>query len=64
MVAFCTDSSQPWWNGGVYVGTMCLVMLTRSHLLQQYFYAMNRIGVRVRTALMSAVYKKVVKTPI
>lgn len=61
MITFCTDSMQPWWNGVVYVGVMCFVMLIRSHLLQQYFYRMNRIGVRCRTGLISAVYKKSLK---
>lgn len=60
MINFASDLSIPWWHGVLYVLLMAFVILIRAHACQQYFYVMNRIGVRTRTALVAAIYRKVI----
>lgn len=61
MINFATDLSVPWWHGLLYVFLMAFVLLIRAHACQQYFFVMNRAGVRVRTAFVAAIYRKVNK---
>ncbi|KAL0964216.1 hypothetical protein UPYG_G00320960 [Umbra pygmaea] len=58
LIAFTTDKSIYTWTGYVYTVLLFLVTIFQSLFLQQYFQKCFVLGMRVRTALMAAVYKK------
>lgn len=59
MISFTQDKSRPDWEGYMYAVLLLLVAILQSLLLQQYFHLCFVLGVQVRTAIMTAVYKKV-----
>lgn len=59
MVAFTDDKSSYDWEGYLYAVLLFLVALLQSLFLQQYFQQCFVLGMKVRTAIMAAVYKKV-----
>ena len=59
MVQFTEDESQPNWHGYVYAVLFFLTALLQSLFLNQYFYRAYVIGMRIRTAVVAAVYNKV-----
>lgn len=58
MVSFTQDKSRYAWEGYLYAVLLMVVALLQSLTLQQYFQRCFVLGMRVRTALMAAVYKK------
>ncbi|XP_067909266.1 canalicular multispecific organic anion transporter 1 isoform X2 [Heterodontus francisci] len=58
MVSFTEDPSIYTWVGYLYAVLLFLTALIQSLLLQQYFYCCFLLGMRVRTAITAAVYKK------
>ncbi|KAE8736524.1 ABC-transporter, subfamily C member 18, partial [Frankliniella occidentalis] len=58
LMAFTTDLEQPLWKGMVYAVAMLVTALFQSLLLSQYNIRMNIVGMRVRTALVAAIYRK------
>ncbi|MGH0139362.1 UNVERIFIED_CONTAM: hypothetical protein FKN15_009702 [Acipenser sinensis] len=58
MVSFTQDKSIFEWKGYLYAVLLVLVAVLQSMLLQQYFQRCFVLGMRVRTAIMAAVYKK------
>uniref|UniRef100_A0A8D3CY00 ABC-type glutathione-S-conjugate transporter n=1 Tax=Scophthalmus maximus TaxID=52904 RepID=A0A8D3CY00_SCOMX len=58
MISFTQDKSRPDWEGYMYAVLLLLVAILQSLLLQQYFHLCFVLGVQVRTAIMTAVYKK------
>nr|XP_014347396.1 PREDICTED: canalicular multispecific organic anion transporter 1 [Latimeria chalumnae] len=58
LVSFTEDSSVYTWRGYVYTVLLFVVALFQSLILQQYFQRCFVLGMRVRTAIMAAVYKK------
>ncbi|XP_054885537.1 canalicular multispecific organic anion transporter 1 [Poeciliopsis prolifica] len=58
MVSFTQDKSRYAWEGYLYAVLLLLVALLQSLFLQQYFQRCFVLGMKVRTALMAAVYKK------
>lgn len=59
MISFTKDKSKYVWEGYLYAVLLLLVAALQSLLLQQYFQRCFVLGMKVRTALMAAVYKKV-----
>uniref|UniRef100_A0A673LVV6 ABC-type glutathione-S-conjugate transporter n=1 Tax=Sinocyclocheilus rhinocerous TaxID=307959 RepID=A0A673LVV6_9TELE len=65
-VAFCVllicqpfiDKSSQAWTGYLYAVLLLVVAFLQSVILQQYFQRCFILGMKVRTALMAAVYKK------
>lgn len=53
-----TQSDSPAWQGYVYAVLLLVVALFQSLFLQQYFQRCFVLGMKVRTAIMAAVYKK------
>ena len=51
-------SDEPLWRGILYAAMMLVVQTIQTVLLSQYFYRMYLIGVWVRSALISALYRK------
>ncbi|XP_043568891.1 canalicular multispecific organic anion transporter 1 isoform X1 [Chiloscyllium plagiosum] len=58
MVSFTEDMSVYQWMGYLYAVLLFIVALFQSLLLQQYFQCCFLLGMRVRTAIIAAVYKK------
>lgn len=59
LIAF-VKSNDPIWFGIAYACCMFINGTVQSVLLGKYFHRMFIIGMRVRTALVTAIYKKVV----
>ena len=55
------ESDDPDWKGYFYTVLICLVTLTNTLLNSQCFYKQYVVGLRVKTALISAIYRKSVK---
>ncbi|XP_028651533.1 canalicular multispecific organic anion transporter 1 [Erpetoichthys calabaricus] len=58
MVSFTEDKSVFEWKGYMYAILLFVVALIQSMLLQQYFQRCFLLGMKVRTAIMAAVYNK------
>uniref|UniRef100_A0A182RBJ2 ABC-type glutathione-S-conjugate transporter n=1 Tax=Anopheles funestus TaxID=62324 RepID=A0A182RBJ2_ANOFN len=52
------DGDEPLWKGLMYAITLFVVAGTQTLLLGQYFNRMFFVGLRIRTALISAIYRK------
>ncbi|KAM7536240.1 hypothetical protein Aperf_G00000087056 [Anoplocephala perfoliata] len=52
------DSKEPMWHGCSYALLMFIIPFIQTILLHQYFRAQNLIGMDMRTAIISAVYRK------
>ncbi|KAM7536815.1 hypothetical protein Aperf_G00000088560 [Anoplocephala perfoliata] len=52
------DSKEPIWHGYSYAVAMFIIGFIQSILLHQYFRAQDLIGMNIRTAIISAVYRK------
>lgn len=59
MIKFTEDSSVPDWKGYTYAFLLFATAVVQSLLLHQYFHRCFVVGMRVRTAVISAVYNKV-----
>lgn len=59
LIQFVSDSGEPAWKGYFYSVLLFLTVLTQSLFLQQYFYRCYVVGMRIRTAIIAAVYSKV-----
>nr|CDS29611.2 canalicular multispecific organic anion [Hymenolepis microstoma] len=52
------DSKEPAWHGYCYAILMFIIAFVQSIMLHQYFRAQNIVGMDMRTAIISAVYRK------
>ena len=59
MIQFAKDETQPDWHGYFYTVLFFLTALVQSLFLHQYFHRAFIIGMRIRTAVIAAVYNKV-----
>uniref|UniRef100_A0A803TXB3 ABC-type glutathione-S-conjugate transporter n=1 Tax=Anolis carolinensis TaxID=28377 RepID=A0A803TXB3_ANOCA len=60
MINFVSDPNDYLWHGYFYALLMFVAALMQSICLQQYFQLCFKLGMSVRTALMAAIYKKVI----
>uniref|UniRef100_A0A9J7X6J7 ABC-type glutathione-S-conjugate transporter n=1 Tax=Cyprinus carpio carpio TaxID=630221 RepID=A0A9J7X6J7_CYPCA len=58
MISFTQDTTSHAWTGYLYAVLLLVVAFLQSVFLQQYFQRCFILGMKVRTALMAAVYKK------
>ncbi|XP_077585449.1 ATP-binding cassette sub-family C member 2 [Stigmatopora nigra] len=58
MISFTQNENSYAWEGYVYAVLLLVVALLQSLFLQQYFQRCFVLGMKVRTAIMAAVYKK------
>uniref|UniRef100_UPI0037E8D390 ATP-binding cassette sub-family C member 2 n=1 Tax=Semicossyphus pulcher TaxID=241346 RepID=UPI0037E8D390 len=58
MISFTQDPSSYNWEGYLYAVLLLVVAILQSLFLQQYFQRCFVLGMKVRTAIMAAVYKK------
>ena len=56
-----TESEEPAWHGYLYAVALLVVTQLQSFFLGQYFLRMYLVGLKIRTAMISAVYRKVRK---
>ena len=59
MISFTKNEEAPDWHGYMYSVLLVLVAVLQSVFLQQYFQRCFVLGMKVRTSIMAAVYKKV-----
>lgn len=59
MIGFVQDKSIHTWQGYLYAVLLLAVAILQSLFLQQYFQRCFVLGMKVRTAIMATVYKKV-----
>lgn len=59
MINFTQDMSEPDWKGYFYAVLLFLAAVIQSLFLHQYFHRCFIIGMRIRTAVIAAVYRKV-----
>jgi ATP-binding cassette subfamily C (CFTR/MRP) protein 1 len=53
------ENKEELWKGYLYAGLMFTTASVQTLVLAQYFNRMLFIGLRIRTALISAIYRKV-----
>lgn len=58
LIAFIEDSSEPVWHGYLYMVLLSVVALLVAMADSNYWYFMRLVGLRVRTALSAAIYRK------
>ncbi|XP_041645026.1 canalicular multispecific organic anion transporter 1 [Cheilinus undulatus] len=58
MISFTQDKARYTWEGYLYAVLLLVVAILQSLFLQQYFQRCFVLGMKVRTAIMAAVYKK------
>ncbi|KAM8860010.1 ATP-binding cassette sub-family C member 2 isoform 1-T2 [Spinachia spinachia] len=58
LVSFTQDKSRYTWEGYLYAVLLLVVAILQSLFLQQYFQRCFVLGMKVRTAITAAVYKK------
>ena len=59
MINFTSDLSEPSWHGYLYAVLLFLAALLQSLFLNQYFVRGYTLGMRMRTVIVAAVYRKV-----
>ena len=59
MIQFTKDETQPDWHGYFYTVLLFLTAMIQSLFLHQYFHRTFTVGMRVKTAVIAAVYNKV-----
>ena len=64
MIQFTKDETQPNWHGYFYTVLFFLTALVQSLFLHQYFHRAFVVGMRIRTAVIAAVYNKVRKKKV
>lgn len=50
---------QPMWKGLLFAVAMLVTAMIQTLFLAQYFHRMFLVGMRIRTALVAAIYRKV-----
>ncbi|KAM5140785.1 ATP-binding cassette sub-family C member 2-like [Mantella aurantiaca] len=58
MVSFTSNPAEYQWKGFLFAASLFITTLVQYVCLQQYFQGCMVLGMRIRTALMAAVYKK------
>ncbi|KAL5018705.1 hypothetical protein ScPMuIL_004427, partial [Solemya velum] len=61
LINFTENKSEYLWRGFMYAFIMYVVALIQSILLHQYFHGCFVLGMRLRTAIVTAVYQKMLK---
>lgn len=58
MIINFVGSDEPTWRGYLYAGLLFGIASTQTLFLAQYFHRMFLVGIRIRTALISAIFRK------
>ncbi|XP_046722465.1 multidrug resistance-associated protein 1 [Silurus meridionalis] len=58
LIQFVNDSSAPYWHGYFYTALLLVCTCIQTLILQRYFHVCFVSGMRLRTAIVGAVYRK------
>ncbi|KAF5894747.1 multidrug resistance-associated protein 1, partial [Clarias magur] len=58
LIQFVNDSSAPYWHGYFYTALLFVCTCVQTLVLQKYFHVCFVTGMRLRTAVVGAVYRK------
>ncbi|KAG8247448.1 Canalicular multispecific organic anion transporter 1 [Homalodisca vitripennis] len=61
LVISFVSSDESLWKGCMYAALMFITSIVQMFLLNRYFLTMNFVGIRITTALISAIYRKSLK---
>ena len=61
LIAFVQNLNEPYWHGIVYAFILLSVSILQSVVLHQYFQRGFVLGMNIRTALVSIIYRKALK---
>ncbi|XP_052133282.1 multidrug resistance-associated protein 1-like [Frankliniella occidentalis] len=61
LIAFTGDASEPAWRGPAYAGVLLVTAFLQSVLMSQDALRATVVGMRARTALVSAIYRKALR---
>ena len=61
LIAFVQNVDEPYWHGIVYAFILLTVSMLQSVILHQYFIKGFVLGMNIRTALVSIIYRKALK---
>ncbi|XP_071568156.1 multidrug resistance-associated protein 1 isoform X3 [Temnothorax nylanderi] len=56
-----TEGEEPMWKGYFYSALLLLTAILQTLVLSQYFHRMFLVGLRIRTALIAAIYRKALR---
>jgi len=55
------DPEEQSWKGYFYVGILMITSIVQTVFLGQYFHQVFMIGMRIRTSMTSAIYRKALR---
>ena len=61
LIAFVEDPSQPSWKGYLFAALLAVVALISAVCDSQYWLGVERVGLRLRSAISGAVYRKTLR---
>ena len=61
LIAFVEDSTQPDWKGYLYAALLAIVALASAICDSRYWLGVERVGLRLRSAISGAVYRKTLR---
>ncbi|XP_019701146.1 multidrug resistance-associated protein 1 isoform X1 [Harpegnathos saltator] len=61
LIAFVKEKEEPLWKGYFYAVLLFLTATLQTLVLSQYFHRMFLVGLRIRTALIAAIYRKALR---
>ncbi|XP_016840836.1 multidrug resistance-associated protein 1 isoform X3 [Nasonia vitripennis] len=61
LINFTKHKNQPMWKGYFYAVLLLLTAILQTLVLSQYFHRMFLVGLRMRTALIAAIYRKALR---
>ena len=64
LIQYTQDKEEFTWRGYFYAALMFVIAVFQSIVLHQYFLNCTVVGMRLRTAIIAAVYEKVSKEKI
>lgn len=59
LISYTTDPSVENWKGYLYIALLFVSTVVSSTLSQQNFHLSNTLGMRIKAAVISVIYKKV-----
>ena len=59
LITFTEDKDEPDWKGYFYATLLFVTAVVQSLFLHQYFHRCFTLGMRMRSAIVAAIYKKV-----
>ncbi|CAI6346527.1 unnamed protein product [Macrosiphum euphorbiae] len=61
LISFVGNSTEPLWRGYFYIFLLMMTAMLQTIILSQYYHRMYLVGMRVRTSLTSAIYRKALR---